>query len=188
MIGSEDYGIHNDMKDVVGLAIFRVLSEDKSACRCPQCQSDMQCLILNRLTPQYRPVDQGNLESKEIRLEDLERDLFNQIMVESYRALHIVKNEPRHHVNRTFLHNSLEEVVLVALHDILRQEKRQLDYTSLSKVMAYVLNNLQPRYTTTNKGHVFSRTVEIDPGYLAKIYANIYNALGELQPKASSMS
>lgn len=176
-ISSEDYGIHNDMEDVVELAIYQVLSQDRSACDCPQCHVDMKSLMLNRLTPQYRAVPKGEESRTEIRLNDLERDLFNKVVAESYRALAKVKGEPRHDTNRTFLVNSIEEVVVVALQDILRQEKRELDYDSISKVMAHVLNSLEPRYTTTHKGHVFSRTVEIDPAYLAKIYSSIYNAL-----------
>lgn len=76
-ISPDDYGIHNDMEDVAELAIQQVLSEDRTACSCPLCRVDMKSLILNRLTPLYRPISKENTTKREIRLSDLNRDLFN---------------------------------------------------------------------------------------------------------------
>lgn len=181
---SEDYGIYNEMEEIVDLAINQVLSEDSAACDCPQCHADIKCLILNRLEARYRVEDLSG-KRNEIKLSELERNLFNKVVAESYRALIKVKAEPRHDINRTFLVNSIERIVVIALNDILKQEQRELDYESLSIVMARTLNSLAPRYTTTQKGQVFCRAVEIDPAYLAELYSAIFNALGSLSVKSS---
>lgn len=185
-ISSGDYGVTNAMEEIVDLAIVQVLSEDPSACDCPQCLIDLKCLILNRLKNKYRP--NGNDGTQEVvKLSDLDRDLFNKVIAESLLALAKVKANPRHEANSTSLINCVEEIAIMALQDILKQEKRELNYGDLSLVMASILNSLEPRYTTTQKGQVFCRTVEVDPSYLAKVYSAIYNALGSLSEiKATS--
>lgn len=50
--------------------------------------------------------------------------------------------------------------------------------------MAAVLSDLRPRYTTTHKGSAFSRTIQIDPDYLARIYSSIYAAFNKLKAKS----
>lgn len=180
-LSTDDYKIYNKMEDVVAQAVQQVLSEDKDACGCPVCRADMQAMILNQLTPQYCPVLETGFKNEKLRLESLGLELFNKVVAESYRAIAKTKAEPRHDETRTFLHNSIEEIILCALQDILRQETRKLDYEELSRVMAKVLNDITPRYTTTHKGDVFSRTVEIDASYLAKVYSIIYSALAKVR-------
>lgn len=182
-LSSKDYAIHNQMEDLADLAIQQVISEDPDACGCPFCRSDMKCLILNRLQPAYQPVaelDRGRLA----RLEDLERELFDQIMVETHRALALVKSGPRHQGKRSPLHNELEEFVVIALREVLNHQEQTLTFAQLSRVMAAVLSDLRPRYTTTYKGSAFPRTIQIDPDYLARIYSSIYAAFNKLKAKS----
>lgn len=183
-LGSEDYAIHNQMEDLADLAIQQAISEDPSACGCSFCRSDVKCLILNRLEPAYKPVAELEKDCITHRLEDLERELFNQIMAETHRALALVNDEPRHGEQRFRLHNELEDSVVLALREVLTHQPIDLSFAQLSEVMASVLNDLRPRYSTTHKGSAFSRTVEIDPDYLARIYSSIYAAFNKLKSKA----
>ncbi len=184
MVSSKDYAVHNQMEDLADAAIQQVISEAVGVCGCTFCRSDMKCLILNRLKPAYKPIVEPDGDSALYRLEDLERDLFDQIMVETHRALALVKAEPRHEEKRSPLHNELEEFVVIALREVLSHQERTLTFAELSKVMASVLNDLRPRYTTTHKGSAFSRTVQIDPDYLARIYSAIYAAFNKLKTRA----
>lgn len=179
-IRPEDYGIFNSMEELADQAIQQVLSEEKGACGCPTCTEDMKCLILNRLEPAYIAVPKGNGEVKRVLLEDLEQSLFDQLMIETHRALEQVQAEPRHGDQRSPLHNALERIVVVALQEVLKYGQQELDFSELSAMMALVLNELKPRYTTTSKGSAFTRLVEIDPDYLARIYSRIYSAYDKL--------
>lgn len=176
----DDYAIYNILEEVVEQAVGEVLSEDNSACKCPYCRDDIKCFVLNRLKPQYEPVISTIPEKRPIHLDRLESSLFHRIMIESYKALAKVKAQHRHDVNRSSLHNTTEDLALLAFRDIYKQEKLSLGREELSQVMATTLNGLTAQYSTTVKGDVFSRTLEVDPSYLAKLYSSIYNALKEL--------
>lgn len=183
-LSSEDYAIYNQMEDLADLAIWQVITEDSGACGCAFCRSDMKCLILNRLKADYKPIA-ALKDSRAIHsLQDLEEELFNQIMVETHRALALVKQEPRHEDERSRLHNQMEDLVVFAMREVLSHQDKELSFAQLSEIMALVLNDLKPRYTTTNKGRAFSRTIEIDPDYLARIYSSIYAAFSQLETKA----
>lgn len=182
-IKAQDYKIHNRMEDAVDLALEELLSEDPSICGCPLCRTDMKSLILNRINPQYYGVSGTNNEQEEVNLDLLESDLFNEILVESYRAVLKVKEDPRHNREKAYLQNSTEEIVLGCLNEILREEKRDFAKSELSTLMATVMNNLRPRYTTTPKGSAFSRTSEVDPSYVAEVYAHIFNAFKTINIK-----
>lgn len=177
-ITKDDYAIYNEMEELVDQALKQLLSEDPSACNCPICLEDMSCLVLNQMHAMYKPVTDGSKINKEsIRLDHLQPGLFNQIMVESYKALSRVKEEPRHDLEHNERHNSNECLIRFALRDILREQDRILDRDERSQVMAKALNNFKPHYNTTKKGHVFGRAGEVDPSCQAKIYASIFNAL-----------
>lgn len=175
-VKAEDYEIHNKMEDAVDLALEEVLSKDSGICGCPLCLVDMKSLILNRLTPQYYALIGADSEREDVNLDLLDSDLFNEILVESYRAVLKVKERPRHDGDRFYLQNSTEEIVLGCLNEILREENRILAKDELSVLMAAVMNNLKPRYITTSKGSAFARTSEVDPSYVAEVYAHIFNA------------
>lgn len=179
----EDYVIHNAMEDVADQAIQRILTEEPTACGCPLCRSDMKSLMLNRLNPLYYPILQDGMPQRSFTLERLETELFNRVMIECYSAVMKTKAHPRHDQNRSMLQNSTESIVLHAVQEILAQEKITLGRDDLSRLMAGALNGLKPHYTTTPKGDVFSRTVEVDTAYLAKVYASIYNTLKDIRSK-----
>lgn len=176
-IRAEDYAIHNAMEDVVDQAIDQVLSEDQAACRCPECRDDIKSQILNRVHPLYHPVISGEPKRNPLMLEDLETDLFNKLMVECYKALTRVKENPRHHDERTRLHNAAEDILRAAVSEVLSNQKMHLDRDELSRLMAGALNGLKPSYTTTHKGDAFTRASEIDAAYLAQVYSEIFGAL-----------
>lgn len=177
----QDYAVHNVMEDFVDQAIAQVLSEDASACRCDFCRDDLKCLALNRLQAQYEPVLSTPQWRADLKLDRLESGLFNLIMIETYKSLTAIKANPRHEGQRTAMRNCTEDFVFLALRDILVQEKLSFERDGLSRVVASALNALKPQYTTTTKGDVFTRTMEVDPGALAKLYASIYNALKGVQ-------
>lgn len=179
-ISTADYDVHNVMEDVAQQAIERVLGEDSSACSCQMCRDDMQSYMLNQLQPHYYPGQPGQ-DFKIPELEKLEGDLFNRVMVECYKSVQKVKKSPRHDHTRSPVHNYAANMVISALQDILTREKLQLGRLELSELMALVLNDLKPKYTTTPKGDVFIRTAEMDPAFLARLYTSIYNALKELR-------
>ncbi|MDI9441113.1 MAG: late competence development ComFB family protein [Bacillota bacterium] len=180
-LSSEDYAIHNLMEELVDLAIEQVIAEDSTACDCAFCRADMKCLVLNRLKAEYRPVAELEEDYAPTDLRDVGKELFDQLMVETHWALDIVKAEPRHEDRRSPFHNEMEDLVLYALGEILTHQQRDLSFDQISSVMALVLNDVTPRYTTTQKGSAFSRTVQIDPDYLARIYSRIYAALDRLE-------
>ncbi|NMB02192.1 MAG: late competence development ComFB family protein [Firmicutes bacterium] len=178
---SNDYEIYNIMEHVADQAIERVLAEDSLACSCQLCRDDAKSCMLNNLPPLYSPVIAGE-KLRKPELEELDTPLFNKVMVECFKAVMKVKNSPRHENHRSGVQNSTESIVIHALRDVLTREKIHLDRDELSMVVANVLNDLKPQYTTTRKGDVFCRTAEMDAGYLAKVYTSIYNALKELHP------
>jgi len=179
-VKAEDYRIHNEMEEVADLVIKEILSEDSSICGCSSCQADMKSLILNRLNPQYYPILNTADERREVSLDLLDSDLFNEVLVETYRAVLKVKDKPRHDGERFYLRNSAEEIALSALNEILQGEKRTFTGNQLSTLMSLVMNNLKPLYTTTFKGSAFTRTAEVDPSYIAEVYSHIFNALKQI--------
>ena len=178
-IRPEDYAIYNAMEDVADQAIEKVLSEDRSVCDCPMCRNDIKAQMLNRMQHLYHPVHGGEPVTDE--LEDLETSLFNRVMLECYKALVLVKESPRHDHDRADLSNTTEGILRVAVSEILSNQKLILDRDSLSQLMASALNGLKPSYTTTSKGDAFGRVAEMDPSYIAQIYAEIFHALEGLK-------
>lgn len=181
----ESYGVHNWTMEVAEEALERILSEEGDVCTCPLCFSDMKALALNNLKPDYRPLlspAESTKKRQAIKLENLEKVLFNQVMAEAYKAVLQVRAQPRHVGERQALRNDVEEILLLAVQEVLpRKDKRWQEYRHLSALMAAALNNLKPEYSTTYKGRVYARTAEIDASYLAQVYAAIYNALAELK-------
>lgn len=179
-ISSNDYAVHNYLEDIADQAIGQVLSEESTACSCHLCRDDIKSYMLNQLKPHYYAITPEEEIRKPV-LEKLETKLFNQVMVECYTAVLKVKQKPRHNHTRSAVQNSTERMAIWALRDILSSEHIHLDRTELSKLVAIILNDLKPQYTTTLKGDVFCRTLEMDSAYIAKVYTSIYNALKELQ-------
>lgn len=179
-ISSNDYAIHNHMEDIAEQAIEQLLSEDNTACSCPLCRDDMKSFMLNHLEPNYYAIIPEEAKKHPV-LEKVETRIFNQVMIECYTAMLKVKQKPRHDHTRSIVQNSTERMAIFALQDILSREHIQLERTELSRLVAIILNDLKPQYTTTHKGDVFCRTVEMDSAYLAMVYTSIYNALKKLQ-------
>jgi hypothetical protein len=177
----EDYAIHNAMEDMADQAIEQVLSEDRTACDCPDCRDDVKSQILNKVPPFYHPLISGEPRRQSIMLEDLATDLFNKIMVECYKALIRVKENPRHSDDRSELHNTTERILRLAVGEVLSNQKVHLDRDDLSRLMSGALNGLKPAYTTTHKGDAFTRASEIDTAYLAQVYSEIFKALDGLK-------
>ncbi len=177
----EDYSIHNYMEDVADQAIDQVLSEDGTACDCPVCRDDVKSQMLNQLHHLYEPIIPGEPERAPMRLSLLGADLFNKVMIECYKALMKVKDNPRHDSNRRSLHNTTESIVRLGVSEILSNQKLFLERSDLSRLMAGALNGLKPSYTTTYKGDAFSRTSELDPRSLAKVYTQVFQALEGIQ-------
>lgn len=182
-IGPEDYDIRNAMEDVADQAIMQVLSEERLACGCDLCLDDMRSHMLNKLHHLYYPIIPGDAEETPVILDRLETDIFNRVMIECYKAVMKVKENPRHDYTRSTLRNTTESMVRFALREVLAQEKLVLSRDDLSRLMAGALNGLKPAYITTPRGDAFSRTVEMDASYLANVYTKIYNALEEIRAK-----
>ncbi|HHY10022.1 MAG TPA: late competence development ComFB family protein [Firmicutes bacterium] len=183
-LGFSSYSVHNNREELAKLAIHRVLSEEKEACSCPLCTNDMLALVLNSLKADYIPTSEAEAKKETPRLETLPRDLFNKLMVEAYRAMAVVKENPRHEGERSPLRNGVAEILLLALEEILpRHDPAWREFDNLSQIMALALNELPPQYSTTYKGRVYSRLAEIDAGYLARVYAVVYNAINKLKEK-----
>jgi len=181
----EDYAIHNAMEDVAEQAVNRVLSEDPIACDCSACRDDVKSQVLNKVAPRYHPVISGEWR-RQLILEHLDTSLFNQVMVECYKALCRVKEYPRHEQERSTLHNTTEDLLRFAASEILSNQKVHLDRQDLSRLMATALNGLKPAYTTTHKGDVFVRASEVDPAYLAQVYSEIFQALDVVRGRETS--
>lgn len=179
-IRAEDYAIHNVMEDVADQAIDQVLSEDRSACACLRCRDDLKAQILNKVQHQYQAVLPG-VSRTPLRLEELETGLFNKVMVECYKALIRVKENPRHEGESVALNNTTESLLRIAVSEVLSNQKLHLDRDALSRLMAEALNGLRPSYTTSHKGDAYTRATELDANYLAGVYSQIFRALEGLQ-------
>lgn len=178
-INQSDYSICNRMESVAAEAISQVLLDEVDGCRCPLCQEDMQCYLLNQLEPLYVPVLSEGI-GKEMSLQDLAPDLRRRVVSEAYRAVIVVWGSVRHGGERAILHNYTERVVLEALGEALAQEKLDLGREELSMLMADIMNDLPPRYTTSHKGDAFVRTDELVPTSFARVYSAIYHSLHRL--------
>lgn len=176
-ISTESYAVLNLMEHVAEQVMEHVLAEDEGACRCPKCRDDLKSQMLNHLEPMYVPAADGEQPQTAMEIGDLEEQVFNKAMYECLRAAKKIKENPRHDWERSPLHNSTETMVLPALRDVLTREGLELSFEELSTIMADILNSLKPHYVTTPKGDVFTRTLELDPGAVAKVYARVYNAL-----------
>lgn len=174
----EDYAIHNAMEDVADQAVQQVLSEDRTACDCSHCRDDIKSQILNKMHHAYHPVVSGEPIPDPIMLEHLDTDTFNRVMVECYKALIRVKENPRHdNTDRPPLHNTTEGILRAAVSEVLSNQKLHLERDDVSRLMAKAMNGLKPSYTTTYKGDAFTRASEIDAAYLANVYSQIFKAL-----------
>ena len=140
-INQSDYSICNRMESVAAEAISQVLLDEVDGCRCPLCQEDMQCYLLNQLEPLYVPVLSEDI-GKEMSLQDLAPDLRRRVVSEAYRAVIVVWGSVRHGGERAILHNYTERVVLEALGEALAQEKLDLGREELSMLMADIMNDL----------------------------------------------
>lgn len=180
-IDASDYSIYNRMEDVANQAVTRVLAEETAGCSCEMCREDMQSYLLNQLPPRYVPVLPGE-PFPPLHVDRLDGDLFRKVVIESYKAALLVRRNPRHDHERAPKQNYTERLARKALGEILAQEGLEdLNSSILSRLMAEVLNELPPRYTTSAKGDAFARTDELDWGSLAKVYTAIINALKKLE-------
>jgi hypothetical protein len=179
-ITQDDYSIHNRMEGVAAEAVYRLLAENSNVCGCAMCREDMTAYLLNQIPAVYVPILADQAQNEPLVLEQLENQLFRKVIVEAYRAVHVVRSNPRHEHDRAAMQNCTELMVLSPLNDILNKEGLQLGRDELSQIMAGVLNMLEPHYTTSNKGHAYVRTAELDSGEWAKFYCSIYDVLKRL--------
>lgn len=179
-ISTASYSVCNLMEQVAEQVMEQVLAEDESVCRCSKCRDDLKSQMLNHLEPMYVPATGEQSQTAQL-IEELEEQVFNKAVDECLRAAKIIKDNPRHDWERSPLHNSIEKMVLPALQDVLTREGLQPSFEELSTIMAEILNCLKPHYVTTSKGDVFTRTLELDPGAVAKVYARVYNALQDFE-------
>ncbi|NLJ81348.1 MAG: late competence development ComFB family protein [Firmicutes bacterium] len=180
----DGFSVHNFREEAVEEALRKILSEEKDACVCPLCLDDMKAMVLNNVEPDYRPLWAEKVpESYKLgQLEALEKTLFNKIMAEAYKAMLRVKAKPRHEGERQPLRNDAAQILLLAAQEILpTKDQRWRQPNHLSALMAEALNNLKPEYSTTYKGRVYARASEIDAGFLAQVYAVVYNAIDKLE-------
>ncbi len=180
-IRPEDYAIHNAMEDVADQAIEQLLSEDGNACACLLCREDIKSQMLNRMHHRCYSLIGGKPKDVSDVLEDLETSLFNKVMLECYKAVIRVRENPRHDQGRASLNNTTEGILRFAVSEVLSNQKLILDRGDLSRLMAEALNGLKPSYTTTHKGDAFNRVAEMDPAHIAHVYAQIFSALECLQ-------
>ena len=179
-ISPRDYSIYNRMEDVAQHAVAEILEEDNSGCRCSMCREDMRSFLLNQLPPMYVPILPGEVRQPLV-VDDLDPATVSKVVVESHRAVDLVRANPRHEHERAPMGNCTVKMVLGAVGEVLTREGLELGREALSRLMAETLNELPPCYTTSNKGDAYARTAELDFGSLAKIYSAIYGALKRLQ-------
>lgn len=174
-----DYAIHNRMEDVAKQAVALVLEEHDAGCSCRMCREDMQSLLLNQLPRRYVSVV-PSIPLEPLRMEELEAETAAKVMWEARRAVSLVRKSPRHEHDRSPMQNCTESMARSALGEVLAQEQLEVSREQLGWIMAEILNELPPHYTTSFQGDAFARTAELDWGSLAKTYSIIYNVLKRL--------
>lgn len=86
--------LHNLMEDLVLQQIDDCMLQDtESYCKCKQCRLDVAAIALNYLSPRYVVTKRGETYSRAESLE-IQRDV--DVITAINKALHIVKNKPRH--------------------------------------------------------------------------------------------
>ncbi|HOK30529.1 MAG TPA: late competence development ComFB family protein [Limnochordia bacterium] len=179
-ISTSDYALYNRMEAAAQEAVEQVLAARTEGCTCQMCREDMQCLLLNQLKPQYVPLLPG-ISKEPWTLEDLGAKARAEVMAAAEHAVFVVRHNPRHGHERAPMQNCTEAMVLGALGEVLTREKLALGREELSRLMAEVLNELPPRYTTSFKGDAFARTAELEAASVASILTAIYGALKRLE-------
>jgi len=86
--------LHNLMEKIVDQRLEEVLAKDQSGyCRCSQCRLDVTALALNSLPPRYVVSERGEAYAK---ANNLEIQLFVDVVAAIARALQVVHQKPRH--------------------------------------------------------------------------------------------
>lgn len=171
--------VENRWRTVVEVFLDQVLLKEPSFCRCDKCRIDVIAIALNSLTPDYRPAG-----------ESFQPEEGDYVMVDEAvrKAVTIVKEAPRHDsgASQSILVNSNEDLARTVLADAIKHHPSQVwDEARLSWALAYILNEMGPKYTTTSKGDAYARVDEVLPGHLAEVYAIVFNALKRVEKESS---
>ena len=85
--------LKNYMEDVVASYVDEAAKKDGEFCNCPKCRLDVIALALNELKPKYVVTDKGYAYA---RMRELEAQYRTDVIVETTKAMQMVKSRPRH--------------------------------------------------------------------------------------------
>lgn len=91
-----EYKVKNVMERVVEKKLEQV-APTLDCCKCNQCMSDIAAYVLNRMPAKYVSTAQGELYSKTI---EFDKKFEHQLILLIAQAASVVKNNPRHEVNK----------------------------------------------------------------------------------------
>lgn len=179
--------ITNYTEEIVDRVMKETLAEEDDVCSCSQCLADIATMALNKLPANYYTE---NREEKSRDSQGQPTTIETMAMV--YSAIETVAKSPRHGDNPDLssdlstrqypLTNYTEEMMLKAIKDITDERPNMCRCERcLQDIAALALNEVSPRYVSSDRGKVFTRLDELDHRFYAKCWVVAFDAVKRVE-------